>query len=244
MVEAEPFEHRQGEVALPGNRDLPVQARVVHAVGVLCDLRDEGNEAALELVEDFTDDVCLQALIEVVQQDVVLAVVAHALEAVDVLVLEIDVLLQEREEDREVGFLACLDPGGESDRPGPCQLGAQLGRDPLCLLVVAARDADQAGVVGVGIEALLVVADILEQPADLVVDEKLVRETVERPQLLGPQRASLGGHHRVLVPAEDGSRHVQVVDSGQARLELFELLRHGCLRASLAFGAYLRTSSV
>ena len=174
MVVPEPFEHHEREVALPGNRDLPMQARVVDTVGVLGDLRDERNEAALELVENLTHDLCFQAFVEVVQKNVVLALVAHALEAVDVLVLEIDVLLQVRKEDRKVGLLARFDPGGKSDRPGPRQLGAQLGRDALCLLVVAAGDADQAGVVGVGIEALLVIPDFLEQLADLVVDEKLV----------------------------------------------------------------------
>ena len=235
MVEAEPLEHDEREVALLLDRNLSAQARVVHAVGVLGDLRDQRNEARLELVEDLTDGVGLETFVEVVQQDVVLALVTHVVEAVGVPVRELDVLLQVREEGREVGLLARFDPGGKGHGPGVGHLGAQVGWDALCLLVVAARDADLGCVVRVGIEALLVAPDIFEQLADLVVDEEVVRETVDRAQLLGPQWAGVRRHLRVLVPAEDGPRHAQVVDGGEACFELLELLGHGFILRSLEF---------
>ena len=127
VVEAEPLEHDEREIALLLDRKVAEQARIVHAVGVLGDLRDQRDEAGLELVEDLTDGIGLETFVEVVQQDVVRILVAHAVEAVDVLVRELDVLLQVREEDREVGLLARLDPGGKGDRPGTGQLRAQVG---------------------------------------------------------------------------------------------------------------------
>ena len=71
MVEADPLEHLERERALLLDREVAAQARVVHAVGVLADLRDQRHELALELVEDRAHLVGGQALVEVVEQDVV-----------------------------------------------------------------------------------------------------------------------------------------------------------------------------
>ena len=131
VVEAHPLEHLERERALLLDREVaPAQRRVVHAVGVLADLRDQRHELPLELVEDRAHLVGGQALVEVVEEDVVVGLEAHAFEAVDVAVRELDVLLQVGQEDREVRLLARLDPGRQRVRAGPGHLGAQLARAP------------------------------------------------------------------------------------------------------------------
>ena len=88
VVEAEPLEHHEREIALLLDREMsPCRHESSTRSAALGDLRDERNEAALELVEDLANLVGLQTLVEVVQQDVVGALVAHPVEAVDVLVL-------------------------------------------------------------------------------------------------------------------------------------------------------------
>ena len=76
---------------------------------------------------------------------------------------------------------------------GARQLDAELGRNAALLLPVAARDADQARVVGVVVERLLERAQALEQAADLVVDELLVRDAAQRRERLGARRMAAGG---------------------------------------------------
>ena len=227
MVEAHPLQHLERERALLLDREVAVERRVVDAIGVLRDLRDQRHQLALELVEDRAHLVAGQPLVEVVEEDVVLRFVAHPLEAIDVAVGQLEVLLQVRQEGGEVRLLARVDPGRKRHRADPGHLGPELRRDALRLLVVAARDPDQAAVVRVEARLFLVVAHLVEQAPDLVVDEELVREAVERPELLGSHLSALRRHLRVLIPAQDRARHVQVVDRGQAGLQLFKSLRHG-----------------
>ena len=65
------------------------------------------------------------------------------------------------------------------------QLDAELRRDAALLLPVAARHADEAGVVGVVVERLLERTEALEEAAELVVDEPLVHDLAQRRELVG-----------------------------------------------------------
>jgi hypothetical protein len=167
--------------------------------------------------------------LEVVEEDVVRLVVA--LEAVDVAALQLHRALQVGEEEGVVVLLARLRPdvvrlGGRAGH-----LGRELRRHAAGLLPVAARGADQRGLVGVVVEALLVLAQALEQHADLVRDELPVRDPVERRKLLAADGAAARRHHHRLVPEEQLQRAAEIVDLGQPCLQLLEALAHGTPRS-------------
>ena len=106
-------------------------------------------------------------------------------------------------------------------------LGAQLGGHAPRLLPVAARDADQARVVGVVLERLLVRPQLLEQRADLVVDEPLVRDPAERRERLGAGRGCRrGGIVTRWSQREDASAPSQVGDLGEALAERAQVRIH------------------
>ena len=105
---------------------------------------------------------------------------------------------------------------------------AQLGRHPARLLPVAARDADEAAVVGVVRERLDERLGRVEQPADLVVDEPLVRDAAERRELVGARVRAARRHRHALVPAEHAGRAPQVGDLGQPCAQLVERRRSRC----------------
>jgi hypothetical protein len=130
------------------------------------------------------------------------------------------------EEEREVVVLARLGPDIVRLGSRAGHLGGELGRNAAQLVVVAAGGADQRRVVGVVVELLLVLGEILEQHADVVGDELLVRDLVERRQLLPADRAAAGRHHHGLVPEEHLQGPAQVVDLGQAGLQLVKTLFH------------------
>ena len=96
-----------------------------------------------------------------------------------------------------------------------CHLGGQIGRDAARLLPVAARRADQARVVGVVVQLLLVAGEVLEKRPDLVRDELLVRDPIECRDLRAAHSATARRHHHGLVPEEDLLRPAQVVNLGQ-----------------------------
>ena len=85
-------------------------------------------------------------------------------------------------------------PGVHPFRADLRHLAAQLRRDQPRLLPVAPRDRDQAGVVGVRLEALLE-AHLLQQLTDLVADEELVLEPADRRERLRAQLAAVARHH-------------------------------------------------
>ncbi len=147
------------------------------------DLVDHGDELLLQALEDRRDLLALRALLVVVEQDVVRRL-AGVRVALDVLELQLDVAAQERQERVVVRVLARLGPRRDREHLRLRDLGAQLGRDLPVLLPVLARDADQLGVDRVRVELLLVRAEPVEELADLVGDEELVREPVERGELV------------------------------------------------------------
>ena len=150
----------------------------------------------------------------------------EALEAVGVAAGELDVPLQVRQQDREVGGALRLDPRVLARRAGAGHLGAELGGDPAGLLPVAADDADQVGVDAVPIFAGLGVVELrarrLDQPPDLVVAEHLVADLGQGRELLGAGLAAGRRHHRALVPGEQRGGPAEVVDLAEALAEVLD----------------------
>ena len=72
-----------------------------------------------------------------------------------------------RQHDSVVLLLTCAEPRLVAERAGPRQLGAQVGRDTHGLLVVAVRDADQAGLERVVVVLLAERPQLLEEVAEL-----------------------------------------------------------------------------
>jgi hypothetical protein len=226
----------------PGERRVVAEALDdLERVGVLCvdgprpshervvavdraDLRNQRHELGLELVEDGTDLRGLHPRLVVVEQDVVGLVIAF--EAVHVAALQLDRALEVGEEEGVVRLLAGLGPDIVRLRRRARDLRSQVGRDTPRLLPVAAGGADQARVVGVVVKLLLVVGEPVEKRADLVGDELLVRDPVERGQLRSADGAAARRHHHGLVPEEDLHGPAQVVDLGQLGLQVGEALLH------------------
>ena len=93
-----------------------------------------------------TSAVFMPRLVDVEQ---VVVVLVGGLEAVHVLPAQLDHLLEIRLEHRPVRLLACLLPDRLGDRGGARHLRGELGRNADELVVVAADDADEAGLQGV-----------------------------------------------------------------------------------------------
>ena len=182
-VEAEAADHLELESLLGFEREADAAERpLTFGAGG----RDERHLLLLELVEDLTHLRRLHPGLEVVQEHVVGLVVV--VEALDVAAAEVEVVPQGRQELREVGLLARLHPDGHRERGGAAHLGAQLGGHPASLLPVAADDADQAGLVRVVVERLLVRCELVEQPAHLVGRERLVLRSARSWRAARPGR--------------------------------------------------------
>ena len=188
-------------------------------------LGDQRDQLALEVVEDGVHLGGLHSRLVVVEQWVVRVVVGR--EALDVAALQLDVALERGQERGEVGILARLRPHVMAVGGGPRHLGGELRRHLACLVPVAAGDADQARLVGVVVEALLERPQLLEQRADRVRDELLVRDPVERLELRTADGPAARRHEHRLVPEQQLLRAPPFVDLGQARLQLGELVLHG-----------------
>src|SRR5207302_8338886 len=150
-VEAEPVEEWKREGALPLDRKraldrIRVRARFSHCL-------DERHELLPQVLEHTFGLGRRQLVLEVVEQDVVR--IAVGVEAVDVAALQLELPLEVRTEDLEVAPLARLQPGAEPERARTQDLAPELGRHAAGLLVVAPRDANQARLVGLVRERLL-----------------------------------------------------------------------------------------
>jgi hypothetical protein len=219
-VPAEVAEDDRVQLPLLVDLERRLQAGVVDGIGRR--FLDQRRELALQLVEDLRDLGRLHPLLIVVEQDVV----GLAVEALDVAELQVEVLLQMRQERVEVRVRACLDPDGKRLGGGVSHLAAQLGRHLALLLPVTARDADQARLVRIGIEALLVRLQLLEQAPDFRRREPFVDDPLERRRLLRPEPGGPGRHQRLLVPVEVGRDAGKVHHLAESPLQLIELLVH------------------
>ena len=141
----------------------------------------------------------------------------EALEALGVALGEVDVLPKVREQHREVRALLGLDPGRLGDRARVRHLGLELRGNPGRLLPVPGDDADEVGVDRLtGRNVALLGSDLVDQPADLIVDEHLVAHAREGRQGLRPRLGAGRGHHRALVPGQQRGGPAQVMDRAES----------------------------
>ena len=148
----EAFHHVEAESPLVVFVELPVEERVVD-LPRFCDLLDQRHEVLFELVEDLPHLCRLHVRLEVVEEDVVRLV--GRVEALDVAVAQLEVLLEMRSQCFEVRFRLRRSPRREGKRRRSAHLPDELRRDTCGLLVVAPCDADETGFEGVVIRALL-----------------------------------------------------------------------------------------
>ena len=191
----------------------------------IAELRDQRHELLADLGEDARHLGRPHLRLEVVEQDVVRLVAR--LEARDVLQAQLDVALEHRQEELEVGRRLRLEPGSATDSAERARhLLAQRGGNADCLVVVAACDADRRRVDRVGIERRLHRRELVEQATDLGIDQALVRESLQERGMICAMRAAGGRHHRALVPVEQPREGIERLDVGEPGLELFEGVSH------------------
>src|SRR2546427_7947878 len=219
LVEAEPAQDLEAQLPLLRRREAAGDPRRRGRPGRL----DERNELLLQSVEDRSHLRGREVGLVVVEQCVV--ELLGRWEARDVAVPQLDHLLEPRAEALVVRLLPGLDPRAEGERAGACGDRRQLRRDADRLVEVAACHPHQAGLVGLGVETLLVRAQLLEQIADLVRDERLVREATDRRELLRANRRTVGRHDRLLIPGEQGTDLDEVVDLAELRAQGLECRR-------------------
>ena len=221
-VVAEPLDDLQRVRVLRVDRPRALHEGVVAVHRA--DLGDQRHQLGLQVVEDLAHLGGLHPRLVVVEEDVVRLVVAF--EALDIAALQLDRALEVGEEEGVVVLGSRLRPHVVGVGGGAGHLGRELGGHAMRLLPVASRRADQARVVRVVVELLLVTGEVVEQLADLVRDELLVCDPVERRHLMAANRAAARRHHHRLVPEEDLLRAAQVVDLGQTCLQLGKGLFH------------------
>jgi hypothetical protein len=149
LLEAEGGEDALVERHLGVDRERLVQERRVDNGRLL----DEAREHRSDGPEDLSYLRGLHEGLVVVEERRVRRVAP--LEALHVLSPKLEVLLERREEHREVALRAGLDPDLVPECAGADHLGPELGRDPALLHPVPPHDADEARVVGVVVERLL-----------------------------------------------------------------------------------------
>jgi hypothetical protein len=218
------FEPERGEDALR-ERSLTVGGEGLREEGGV-DRRRFANELGQhrpDRAEDFRDLDCRHGRFEVVEERRVRRV--GPLEALCVAALEVEVPLERGEEPCEVACLSRLDPKFVAERRVH-HLRLELGRYLPLLLPVAARDPDEARVVGVIVEGLLERAKPVEKAPQLVVHETLVVDPTERRERLGAGGVPSGRHRHLLIPVQEPERAVEIRDLGDALLERTEIRVH------------------
>ena len=201
-------------------RDLLVEVEVAGEERVvdvaIAKVGDQLHELGLDLGEDARHLRRLHLRLEVVEQHVVRLVLRA--EALDIAVPQLDVALHQRQEEVEVRGRLRLEPPGADFGRRPRHLRAQLDRHLHRLLVVAPGDADERAVPRVRIEVARL--ELVEQAADLRVDQHLVREALEQRDVVGPVLEARRRHHRPLVPREQERERVERLVVAEAGLQL------------------------
>ena len=144
--------------------------------------------------------------------------------------------MQVRQQEAEVVALARLAPSVLAGRSRSREIGLEVGRHAARLLVVAARDPDQARLGGVLRQRLLVVRKVVQEQPDLVRRKAVVLHAHERRELVGASSGTAWGHLRALVPGQHGARPVEVMHLGQALAQLGVLSRLHTATLSAASG--------
>ena len=213
--EAEPLDDLQGERMLGVDCKGPAHEVVPLVGGVLGNERDE---LGLENLEDRANVRRPHARLVVVEQNVVRIVVRG--EALCIAEAQLETALEPGPERREVRCLARLDPGLVRFRSVLGERGYELARDASCLLPVAARDLQQARVVGVGGKRSAVRLQLVQQLPDPVVHEPLVDHGLERRELRGTRLRARSRHPDCKVPGQDLLRATEIGDLGETSSQL------------------------
>jgi hypothetical protein len=174
------------------------------------DLAHERHEAVAQRAEDVTDDLGGQAGLEGVHEGVV--GVGGLGKARRQLAAQAQVLLEEGREARKVGHLAGLEPRALRPHARDLHLSRELPWHPQRPVVVAARDADDR-----------LLTEVVGLRGGQELAERGIRlARVSQPrdggQKLRPALRSAGGHHRLLVPAQQrgvGAEVRQLLEAAQ-----------------------------
>ena len=98
----------------------------------------------------------------------------------------------------------------------------ERGGDAQRLLAIAAGDADQARVVMEGVERLLEGSQLLEQRAEVVGDEELMSQPLQRRALLRPPLGAARRHHHELIPLLQPCGAADVLDLAEPRPQIVD----------------------
>ena len=134
--------------------------------------------------------------------------------------LELDVVPQVREEGREVGPRARVDPGFLPHRGGAREVGGEVAGDPARLLPATLDYRDQARFVRVGGRTVQLRLGGVEQPPGLGRDEALVEDALDGPDLVSAQPRATRRHHRLLIPLQELRSVAQVRQLRQTPAQL------------------------
>ncbi len=177
-------------------------------IQTLEDGRDERHEILTQAREQRLDVVGLHTRLVLVEQRVVGALLVT--ERLGLLAHQVVDLLERRGESGEVVLRAGLRPDfvrqGRFARDGSHQRSRQLGLD----VEVVADDAHQGCVVAVRVGILHGSFRVFDQAGGIVVHEQLVRQLAQRRQLFGTRVCAAGRHVRLLIPAQQRRRIVEV----------------------------------
>src|SRR2546423_2963477 len=207
------------QLALRCRIEVAVEKGVVDLARV-ADLLDQRHELLLQLLEPFPDLGRLHQRLVLVEQDVVGAVGRR--ETGDVAMAQLELRLEVRAELLEVRMLLRGAPRGEPESGRTPHVADELRRNAHCLLVLAPRRPDEAGLEGVVVGALLEPSQLLEELPDPVVDEALLREPADGREGFGACLRTAGRHHHALVPEQQRRGLGQVADLGQALPQALE----------------------
>ena len=135
-------------------------------------------------------------------------------------------MFERGQERREVGFRSRSHPNRSRPRGGARHLGAEIRGHPHRLVVFAPTKTDESGGVGVVPERLGERRALVEQPPHFGIDEQSVLKASQRCEMLGTRLRPGGGHHRVLIPAEDAPDPLGIDDLCGASLEPLRRVSH------------------
>ena len=213
-----PLQEREHGLPLARDVEAVVEEGVVDRPGALQHRAGERQQRVLQLTQQALHLGRLHSGLEVVEQHVV--GVVHLGEAVHVAPAQLDVAPQVRQQQRVVVAVAGLAPGVLAGRRSAREVRLEVGRHAPGLLVIAARDADQAGLGGVVRQRLFVAAQFVQEAADLVRRQPVVLHPHQRGELVCARGGATRRHLGALVPGKHGGRPVEVVHLGQALAQL------------------------
>ena len=209
---SEGLQHAPPCLPLQRRGERPAQWLVVHRVSP--SPLDDRNQLLFQAVENPDDLGGGHSLLVVLEQDVVGSLDLR--EALDVALFELELPLEMRRERRKVGSGFGLIPRCDGDAVCPRHLAGELRGHAPRALPEPARDANQGGLVrvGIGVQSLQ------------VPDEALVREASQRGRCLGTGLRSGRRHGDPSVPVEYRLGVLEVGDLAEDALQALE--RRGC----------------